>query len=166
MNYVIDIIVLLCLGWGAYKGFKKGFIIQSFTILALVIAIWGGFAFAKYLEPFMKTQLGMGELAAAIVSFIFVFVLALILVYTSGRLVTKVVSVAGLGMINRLSGAAFGILANVLILSIIFSLFGRVNDKKQKPFIEKATLSESILYEPVKNAAQLIVPDAIKDIFD
>ena len=163
MNYIIDIIILLCLGWGAYKGFKKGFIIQSFVILALVLAIWGGFAFAGMLEPFMKKHFNMTDVACSIVSFIFVFFLTLILVYVTGSLVTKVLDATALGMINRLGGAAFGILANALILSVIILLFNRVNDNKinnkKEPFIEPKTLAETYLYEPTGKVAPAIFPE-------
>ena len=154
MNIAIDIIILLCLGWGAYKGFRKGFIIQSFIILALVLAIWSGFAFSAMLEPFMKKHFRMDDLACSIVSFIVVFLLVLILVYTSGYIVSKVVDAVTLGMINRLSGAAFGIFANALILSVLILLFNRVNDKKQ--FIKSETLEQTYLYTPIGKVAPAV----------
>ena len=157
MNYIIDIILLLCMGWGAYKGFRKGFIIQSFVILALTLAIWGGFAFAGRLEPFMQKHLQMNELVCSIASFILVFVLILILVYTSGYLVSKVADATTLGLINRIAGAIFGIFANALILSVVILLFNRVNDKKD--FIKRETLEKTYLYEPVGKVAPAIFPE-------
>jgi membrane protein required for colicin V production len=160
---MIDIIILLCLGWGAYKGFKKGFIIQSFVILALILAIWGGFAFAGKLEPFMQKHFQMSELVCSIISFIIVFLLILTLVYTSGYLVSKVADSVALGMINRLAGAAFGIFANALILSVLILLFNRVNG--QKRFIESETLEKTYLYQPVGKAAPAIFPEKFFKIF-
>ena len=157
MNYTIDIIILLCLGWGAYKGFKKGFIIQSFAIIALVLAIWGGFALAEMFEPFLQKNFNMGELACSIVSFIIIFLLILILVYTSGYLVSKLASAVTLGMVNRLAGMAFGIFTNALILSVIILLLNRINDKKN--FMPKDQLEKSFLYEPVGKVAPFIFPE-------
>ena len=156
-NYIIDFILLLCLGWGAYKGFRKGFIIQSFVILALVLAIWGGFAFAGKLEPFMQKHFQVSDVFCHVVSFITVFLLILILVYTSGFLVSKVADIIALGLINRLSGAVFGILANALILSVLILLFDRVNDKKH--FIKPETLKKSYLYKPIGKIAPAIFPE-------
>ena len=157
MNYGIDIIILLCLGWGAYKGFKKGFIIQSFVILALVLAIWGGFAFSGKLEPFLQKHFHMSELVCHIISFIIVFLLVMILVYVSGHIVSKVADAMTLGMINRLSGAAFGIVANALILSVLIMLFDRINEKKQ--FIPSETLGKTFLYKPIRKVAPAIFPE-------
>ena len=157
MNYAVDIILLLCLGWGAYKGFKKGFIIQSFVILALVLAIWGGFAFTGKLEPFMQKHFQLSDAVCFIVSFIIVFALILILLYVSGYLVSKVVDALTLGMINRLTGATFGIFANALILSVLILLFDRVNEKKH--FIEAEALEKTHLYQPIGKVAPAIFPE-------
>ena len=157
MNNLIDMIILLCLGWGAYKGCRKGFIIQSFVILALVLAIWGGFAFTGKLEPFMQRHFQISDSACYIVTFIIVFSFILILVYTSGYLVSKVADAMTLGMINRLTGSAFGIFANALILSVLILLFDRVNEKKK--FIEPDTLEKTHLYKPVGKVAPAIFPE-------
>ena len=156
MSYLIDLILLLCLGWGAYKGFRKGFIIQICGILALVLAIWGGFAFTGKLEPFMQKQFQFGELACYVVSFIIVFCLILLMGYTFGHLVSKVAETFALGMINRLMGAAIGIIANVLILSALILLFDRMNDKKH--FIEPEVLGKTYLYKPIGKTATTIFP--------
>ena len=158
MSIVIDVILLLCLGWGAYKGFRKGFIIQSFMILALVLAIWGGFVFADMLEPFMKKYLQMNELGCSVISFIVVFMLIMVLVYLVGYLVSKVLDVVALGMINRLAGAAFSMLANALVISVLIMLFNRVNDKKQ--FIKSETLEKTYLYKPIEKVAPAIFPES------
>jgi len=150
------------LGWGAYRGFKNGFIIQSLTIIALTLAIWGGFAFAGTLEPFLQKHFNIDELACSIISFIIIFLLVLILVYTSGYFVTKVAETATLGMINRIAGVAFGIFANVLILSVLIMLFNRINENRmveKEPLIEPKTLSDSYLYEPVGKVAPAIFPE-------
>jgi membrane protein required for colicin V production len=63
-----------------------------------------------------------------------------------------------LGMINRLSGAAFGILANALILSVLVLLFDRVNEKKR--FIEPEMIEKTYLYKPIGKVAPAIFPES------
>ncbi len=89
MNYAIDIIILVCLGWGAYKGFKKGFIIQSFSIIALILGIWSGFTLSGKVAPVLMQHFNIGELACSIVSFVIVFLIVLILVYLTGYIATN-----------------------------------------------------------------------------
>jgi len=157
MNYIIDIVLLLCLGWGAYKGFRKGFIIQSLMILALVLAIWGGFAFAAKLESFIQRIFQTPDVFSYIISFIVIFLLIIIFVYTSGILVSKMVDATTLGIINRLAGVVFGVLANALILSVLILLFNRFNEKRQ--IIHSETLEKTYLYKPVEKVAPAIFPE-------
>ena len=156
-NYAIDFIFLLCLGWGAYKGFRKGFIKQSFMILALVLAIWSGFVFAGRFESFMQKYFQLSDVTCSIVSFIAVFLLILILINISGYLFSKIADIIALGLINRLAGAAFGIFTNALILSALVLLFNRVNDKKQ--FIKPETLEKTYLFEPIGKVIPAIFPE-------
>ena len=160
MNYIIDIIILLCVGWGAYKGFKKGFINRSFSVIAVAIGIWGGFTFAGKLVPFLKDSfLHIGDMASLVISFIIIFLIIMILLSVTGAILTKLIDVIALGMINRLAGAAFGILTNVLVLSIIILFFNSMNDKKQ--FIEPKTIEKTYLYEPIRKFAPTILPERI-----
>ena len=164
MNYLIDIIIGLCLGWGAYKGFKSGFIIQSFAMFALVIAIWGSIAFTGRLEPILKNTFNMDDVVCSIVSFIIIFLVILLVIYISGHIITKLVHAAALGMINKLAGAAFGIFANALILSVIILMFNRINDKRD--FVKAETLEKSFLYEPIGKVAPAVFPGSLfKKIF-
>ena len=163
MNYVLDIVFLLCLGWGAYRGFRNGFIVQSFALISLALAIWGAFAFAGRLEPFLHQTFKISELACSIVSFVLVFLVILLVVYISGFLVTKIMNAVSLGMINRLSGAAFGIFTNALLLSVMVLLFNRVNDNKR--FVEPEILNKTHLYEPIGKVAPAIFPDDFLKIF-
>jgi len=157
MDYIVDIIILLCLGWGAYKGFRKGFIKQVFTVLALFFAIWCGFAFADLIVPFLQKHFNLGNQACSIVSFFIVFLLILMLVHISGYIATKIADFLALGLLNRLVGAFFGIIINALILSIIIFFFNQLNDKKR--FIKSETLEETYLYKPVEKVAPAFFPE-------
>jgi len=58
-----------------------------------------------------------------------------------------------------LAGAAFGIFANALILSVLILLFDRVNEKKQ--FVASETLEKTYLYKPIGKAGMVILPDSL-----
>jgi len=47
MNY-LDIILVLPLIIGAWRGFKKGFIIELFTLLALLVGLYAGIHFSDF----------------------------------------------------------------------------------------------------------------------
>ena len=45
MNY-FDIIFVIPLLWGAYKGFSKGFVLEIASFVALGLGVWGGLKFS------------------------------------------------------------------------------------------------------------------------
>jgi membrane protein required for colicin V production len=77
-----------------------------------------------------------------------------------GKILTKIADIAALGMLNKILGGIFGVLKIALILSVIFTFFGRVNNTI--PFIKQETLDESLLYSPVKQIAPALFPSIIK----
>ncbi|MDR1672890.1 MAG: CvpA family protein [Bacteroidales bacterium] len=152
---MIDIFILLCLGWGAYKGFRRGFIIQSFSIIAVVIGIWCGFTLSGKVEPFLSQY--MGELGSSIVSFVFVFILVLALVRVVAFLLTKLANLTALGLLNKLLGAAFGVLLNALMLSLLIVLVDKINVRKN--FLSKEQIEKTCLYEPVSRLLPALFPE-------
>ena len=43
---IIDLIILIPLIYGGWKGFKKGFVMELFTILALLVGLYAAFHFS------------------------------------------------------------------------------------------------------------------------
>ena len=61
MNY-IDIFLLVPLLWGAFKGFKKGLIIEVVSLIALGLGIWGGVHFSDFSTTFLADKLSIPRL--------------------------------------------------------------------------------------------------------
>ena len=57
MNF-LDILILLPVLYGAYKGFKHGFVIELFTLLAILVGIYVGIHFSDYTANWLKTSFG------------------------------------------------------------------------------------------------------------
>ena len=78
----------------------------------------------------------------------------------AGKALTKLADFASLGIINKLLGAVFGALKIGLILSVLLSVFEKLNNTL--PFLEDKYIEESALYEPVKSLAPKLFPIIIK----
>ncbi|MDR2848914.1 MAG: CvpA family protein [Bacteroidales bacterium] len=155
MNYVIDAVILLCLVWGFVKGFRKGLVMQIFSIIAVILGIWGGFNLVGQVEPYLSQY--MSRLACSFVSFAIVFLCMMLLVILSGKLVTKLLDVIALGLINRLLGACFGLLVNALFLSVLIIFINKFN--KQIHFLSDKTIAQTYLYKPVGDLSPAIFPE-------
>jgi len=119
MNF-IDIIILIPILWGAYKGFTKGFISELSTLVALFLGIWGAIHFASFIANFLIDSFNMSNKYVPIISFAITFILIVIAVHFIAKLLTKLIKAVSLNLINKLAGAAFGILKYQMLLLPIY----------------------------------------------
>lgn len=160
MNY-FDIIIIIPLIWGAYKGFKKGIIIEVASFIALGLGIWGGMKFSSISAKYLSEAFDIAENIMPLISFSATFILIVIVVFTLAKMLQKVVSMVALGFVNKAAGALFGMLKFGLIMSVVIN-FTNILDA-QVSFVDNDMKSSSILYKPVGKIAQIIIP-GLKEI--
>ncbi len=155
MNY-IDIILIVPLLWGLYKGFSKGLIIEAASIIALGLAIWGGIKFTDFLTGYIQTHFSWNTKYLPVVSFALIFLGVLFGVYAIAKLIERLVKAVSLGFVNKLAGGIFGIVKFGLILSVFIFVLNAI--EKNIRLIPSETKQRSLLYEPVGKIAPLIIP--------
>ena len=155
MNY-FDIIIIIPLIWGAYKGFKKGIIIEVASFIALGLGVWGGMKFSSISAKYLSNAFDIAENIMPLISFAVTFILIVIAVFTLAKMLQKVVSMVALGFLNKAAGALFGMLKFGLIMSVIINFTNILDD--QVNFVEPEMKNKSILYKPVGKVAQIIIP--------
>jgi len=155
MNY-FDIIIIIPLLWGAYKGFKKGLIIEIASLIALFLGVWGGVKFSSISANYLSVMFDVSEKIMPLISFSVTFILIVIAVYALAKMLQKVIKMVALGLINKIAGAAFAVLKFTLIISVVLTLVNNVNS--EIGFIEPEMESSSLLYKPVSALAPTIIP--------
>ena len=155
MNYV-DILLLIPLLWGLYKGFSKGLIIEAASLIAFGLAVWGAIKFHDFLSGWMQNSLGWTSKYLPLLSFAVIFIGVLLTVFGIAKLVEKLVKAVSLGFLNKLGGAVFGMLKFGLLLSMIIFFLEAIN--KNIPFIPEEIRTNSLLYKPVQKIAPLVIP--------
>lgn len=160
MNY-FDIIIIIPLIWGGYKGFKKGFIIEIASFFALGLGVWGGMKFSAISAKYLGDAFDVSEKIMPLISFAITFIAIVVVVFMLAKMLQKIINMVALGFINRAAGALFGMLKFALIMSVIINFANIINN--QINFIEPEMKNSSILYEPTEKVAQIIIP-ALKNI--
>jgi len=155
MNY-IDIIIVILLIFAGINGFRKGFVVELASLVALVLGIWGAFEFSDIATGFLVDHFNFHSKHLKLVSFILTFVVIVILVHIIGSVVNKMVETVMLGLVNRLAGIVFGILKSLLFLSVFLVIFDRIDN--DVTLISKEKKAESKLYKPVRNFVPGIFP--------
>ena len=156
---LLDIVVLVILGYAFFRGFKSGLIMQVTTLVAIIAGIWGAIHFSDRMELWLSDQVDLGSLAGPI-SFFVTFMLILVLTNLVGKAVTKGIDIAMLSLPNKLAGGVISAAKYAIIMSAILQplegtgIFNMVVSEENK--------QESVLYEPIREIAPTIIP-AIKE---
>ncbi|QOD59718.1 CvpA family protein [Polaribacter haliotis] len=158
---IFDIIIAALLLFGFVRGIMKGLFVEVASLVALIGGVYGAIHFSHFIGDFLKESVSWEQEYISLVAFAATFVVIIIIIALLGKMLTKLADFASLGIINKVLGGVFGALKIGLILSVVFIFFGKMNDTI--PFIEKETIKESILFEPVKKIAPTIFPSIIKE---
>lgn len=159
---VLDIILSILLVYGLYKGFTKGFFMEIASLLSLIVGLYMAIHFSFFIEDWLKIKLGWEPKSTQIAAFTLTFFGIIILVSLVGRLLTKIINVAQLGLLNKLAGGAFGIAKIALIVSVILNLFSKLNNTIT--FVDKETLDNTVLYHKIKDFAPTLFPSIMKEV--
>lgn len=152
----LDIILAIFLCYFAFKGFTNGFIISIATLAGLILGFYAAAHFSELTANWLQHDMGLKSSNIKLIAYIVTFVIVVVLIFLLGRFMTGVVKTVGLGVVNRLAGALFGIAKGLLIVSFIFLLFSRI-DPNESLFTE-AQKKGSVLYKPVAAVAPAVIP--------
>ena len=159
---IFDIVIAVILIIAFIRGFMKGFFVEIASLIALIGGIYGAIHFSYFTANILKKYVAWSENYIVLTAFAVTFIAIVIAVSSLGKVFTKMADFVALGFINKILGGVFALLKSVVILSVIFVFFARVNSTI--PFVEKQTLDASILYAPVKEIVPTIFPAIIKEI--
>ena len=155
MNY-LDILFVLLLIWGAYNGFKSGFVIQLFTTLALLVGLYAGVHFSNFASKIIIEDFGWTSEYVPVVAFTLTFLAVGAMVYFAGKAIEKVVKVVLLSPVNKIAGLGLGIIKMIFYISG-FIIITESYDQRNY-IIDEDTKSGSLLYHPIKDVAMATIP--------
>ena len=159
---VFDIVIAVLLIFAFVRGVSKGFFVEVASLIALVGGVWGAIHFSYFAGEVLRDRVNWDENYISITAFAITFITIVVAVSFLGKALTKIADFAMLGWLNKAMGGVFALLKSILILSVIFVFFTRINSTI--PFVSEETLEKSILYEPVRNIIPSIFPSIIKEI--
>jgi membrane protein required for colicin V production len=156
----LDIVVLICLGFGLIKGLFDGLVRQLIAVVALFLAFVFSGAAAGYIRNFAVETMHWTAIndspVVGPVCYIIAFVLIVAVLSLLGHLLDKIISVTPIVVLNKLGGAVFGLVLWLLCLSFALNTveaFDRDSD-----LISQDVKNQSFTYFPVKIALPTIYP--------
>ena len=152
----LDIIILICFLPGIIRGLSKGFLEQAVSLVGMVLSVWCAFKLRGVVCEAIAPHLEMSETLLNVVAFALILIGVSVLALILAKLFTKLVELMMLGWVNRLLGALTSCLVTLVVLGVVIVLFDTVNVKFG--LVNSPLLSESVLYEGIKNLANLAFP--------
>lgn len=156
---ILDILLLVPLGWLVFLGWRKGVIREAATLAGIVAGIWA----AVNLSKLVANLLGLTGTSAILIAFFITFVGALVLTYLLGRSIERLVKSAHLSLANKIGGATLGMAKALCILAVILN--GIVLLDKNEELINRETREKSLLYTPVYKTGNLLI-SSLKDFIE
>lgn len=153
MNY-IDIIILLFLLFGAFRGFSKGLVIEVATLTGLILGVYISIRYSSYTEGILRDFMNITSEYISYIALAVTFIVVVVGVYILGKLLTKLVDIISLGLVNKLLGTLFGIVKYFIIVCVLLMIVDALNEKFQ--FISEETIQKSLLFQPFLNFAEKI----------
>lgn len=155
MNF-IDILIIIPLIYGGYKGFKHGLIIEVFTMLALFVGLYAGINFSDFVAAFLKKSFSWDSEYLPIISFTIIFLAVGAMVYFAGKTIEQMVKVVHLTPINKFFGVFFGVLKMLYVVSVILVITESYDEKSD--FFPEEKKESSLMYSPVKAISTYSIP--------
>ena len=158
---ILDVILLICFIPALIQGLKKGFIAQVISIASIIIGIWASSRFADVVSEWLAKYITVSDQIMKVVSFALILIAVFLALAAVGKLLEGMFKMVTLGWLNRLLGLVFSLVKTSLILGLLIMVFTSLNETFN--LVSEATLNESVLYTPFKEAAFKIFP-YIKDM--
>ena len=151
---VFDIIVSLALGFGFFKGFKNGLVVEVASLGALFLGILGAVKFSSFVVEQIKVFFDWNPMAIKTISYLLVFILIVYGVSVLAKGLTKILSQASLGLFNKFLGSIFGVLKWAVLTSFVLFFIIKINE--WITIIDQEMINQSILYGPITELGEYL----------
>ena len=153
-----DWFLVLVVVISAFMAFQKGFIRAALSLCGLVagilVASWEYIVLAQSLSRWI-----LDFAIAQVVSFVLILILVVVAFSLLANILRKAAKAIGLGLVDRILGAAFGILRGVLIgVAVMMAITAFM---PQSPWLKNSQLSPYFLAGV--HAVSFVVPDHFQD---
>jgi membrane protein required for colicin V production len=158
---VLDVILIVVIGFSSVYGLFKGLVKEVISLLAVIIGLIGASRFYEGASPLLK-NLGLGEQVAKILSFFILFIVIFVALILVGKLLHKLIHTIFLGWLNRLGGIGFGFIRGIIVSGIIVMILTIILSEKA-PILSESKVTPHIM--SISKVLVSLVPDDLQKRF-
>ncbi len=143
-----DILLVVCVVVFGAKGFFRGLVNEAVGLVGLVLGVSIASRNFDSLGGVLAGKFALNETTANFLGFFLLFLFVWAFCLLLGWVVSKFVSLSGLGLADKLVGAAFGVAKVVCIFGIVASIVAKFDIAKS---YDDALSASSVSYSSVKS---------------
>ena len=115
----LDIFIAVLLLWGAYRGYKNGFLMGLISLVAIVLGVFGGFRLMGEGMLFLQKEFNADTTVLPYLSFLLIFILIVVGVNIVGKLLKASIGKTFLGTVDEAMGAVLGVFKWLFMISVV-----------------------------------------------
>jgi membrane protein required for colicin V production len=155
----IDIVLAILLMIGAFGGYKKGFLAELFSLLAIFLGVLAGFKLMGNAMLLLARHYAIDDKVLPYVAFAVVFVIVVIGVSLIGKILKSSLDKTVFGNVDQIAGGALGIIRTAFMISVLLWIV----DSLEVKFPERWT-TDSWLY-PITARVAPTVTHWVSEVF-
>lgn len=159
MNF-LDVIVIIPVLWGAFKGFKNGLISEVGTIVALILGIWAAVNLSDYLATYIQEYTSISTGYQQIAAFAATFILVIVACFCVTKIIVRFFKAIKILWLDKLCGIVFGMSKYLIVIAFLFYLANSLIESYATKPIE--VVETSVLFKPMAKTAESFVSGKIK----
>jgi len=159
---MIDFVLGLFLAGLMVRGWLRGFVRESLDLVALVVGLWVAFRLSGPLGEFLTDRFGFAPEVATIGAGVALFILFGLAMSIAAHFLSRVMSLPGLNLINRVGGVAVAALWGIAIVLVVVNV-ARVLPGGWGSRFEDSTVAEAIAGPDAvpQQAFERLAPDGV-----
>jgi len=116
---IVDIVLIIIFSIGAISGFRRGFLSELFSLLAVILGILAGFKLMGEAMLMLGKHYSIDEKVLPYVAFAVVFLLVMIIVSLLGKLLKSSLEKTVLGDADKVAGSVLGLAKAAFMASVL-----------------------------------------------
>ena len=148
---MIDIIFIFLVLLAIFKGYRQGFIVAIFSVIALMVGLAAAMKLSVVAAAYLEGSTNISARWLPVISFTLVFLAVVILIRFASALVQKAAEAVMLGWLNRLAGIALYLAVYIIVFSVAIFYADKIH------LLSPAALASSTTYPYIRPCGPAVI---------
>lgn len=136
----VDIVLLIMAVFGAWGGYREGFLMELISLIGIVLGIFLGFKLMGEVMLLLDDKFNIDQSTLPYISFIVIFLVVVLLVRLLGKLLKNSLDKSFLGTVDQALGAGLGMFRTLFMISVILWILDSLKLSPRQEWVEGSWL--------------------------